>query len=335
MDHMHGYWLKMDAEDTLYVTGRPVNSQTPYYLNENWNLISYLPDECDSTRNALFPVMDSLAVALGFDNGGLTFKPELPDFINTLNIMRPTFGYWVKMTGNDTLIYPETQVAEQGLMLAKAANSEQSSKYNVISTNEWISLFGIDVELDKKLLPKGTIVKVVDPDDIVCGEYMITEDGMFGLMPIYRDDPTTKEKDEGALPGDKLTVYFDEFEVPFKIEWRQNGVVFNMNELVNAYGAELRTLPKTYALSRNYPNPFNPITTIKYQLPKVSDVKLVIYNILGQEVMILVSENQPAGYYQVIWNGKNNYGSLVSSGVYIYHVTAGKFTKTRKMLMVK
>ncbi|MBI4550950.1 MAG: fibronectin type III domain-containing protein [Candidatus Latescibacteria bacterium] len=93
--------------------------------------------------------------------------------------------------------------------------------------------------------------------------------------------------------------------------------------------------PRTFALGQSYPNPFNAQTTIKYELPKTTPVKLVIYNILGQQVRTLVDAVQPAGYYTVQWNGRNASGRTVASGVYTYRMEAGTFVQTRKMLLVK
>jgi hypothetical protein len=90
------------------------------------------------------------------------------------------------------------------------------------------------------------------------------------------------------------------------------------------------TLPKEFALAQNYPNPFNPVTTIRYQLPVASQVKLHIYNLLGQEVRTLVDEMEEAGYKRVEFNA----GSL-PSGVYFYKMTAGAFTDIRKMILIK
>ena len=93
--------------------------------------------------------------------------------------------------------------------------------------------------------------------------------------------------------------------------------------------------PAVFDLKQNYPNPFNPVTSIKYQIPKSAHVKLVIYNILGLKVRTLVDKGQLPGFYQVEWNGRNESGNQVSSGVYIYSITAGRFTKCRKMIFVK
>ncbi|MFQ5821980.1 MAG: right-handed parallel beta-helix repeat-containing protein [Candidatus Heimdallarchaeota archaeon] len=94
-------------------------------------------------------------------------------------------------------------------------------------------------------------------------------------------------------------------------------------------------IPKTYRLSQNYPNPFNPETRIEYDLPKKSEVKLTIYNMLGQKVVTLVNKEQVAGSHSVHWDGTNDKGVKVSSGLYLYRIEAGDFIRTKKMLLLK
>ena len=93
-------------------------------------------------------------------------------------------------------------------------------------------------------------------------------------------------------------------------------------------------IPSHFVLQPNYPNPFNPTTTIRFGLPERSPVKLVIYNIAGQRVATLVDRAMSAGYHQVQWNGKNRNGQQAASGVYIYRLTAGKQQFVKKMLLV-
>jgi hypothetical protein len=88
--------------------------------------------------------------------------------------------------------------------------------------------------------------------------------------------------------------------------------------------------PSQYSLSSNFPNPFNPETEIEYALPEVSWVTLKVYNILGQVVEVLVDSEQRAGYHEIQWNGEG-----VSSGVYFYRLTAGEFTDTKRMVLMK
>lgn len=96
-----------------------------------------------------------------------------------------------------------------------------------------------------------------------------------------------------------------------------------------------RNIPLKYELYQNYPNPFNPSTTIKYDLKNDGKVSLVIYDIIGREVIKLVDWNEEAGYKSVTWDGRNKMGNQISSGVYFYTLRTGDFVKTVKMVFVK
>lgn len=94
-------------------------------------------------------------------------------------------------------------------------------------------------------------------------------------------------------------------------------------------------LPYDYELFQNYPNPFNPSTSVMFTVPKNGLVTIKVYDMLGQEVTTLVNEVVDRGVYNVIWDGKNEQGSYVSSGNYIYRMVAGDFIKSRKMMLIK
>ena len=94
-------------------------------------------------------------------------------------------------------------------------------------------------------------------------------------------------------------------------------------------------IPKHFVLNENYPNPFNPITTIQYEIPNDGNVRLVIYNILGQEVITLVNYDQWAGKYSVRWDGINQYGNQVASGPYFYFLKTNNNQSVKKMLLLK
>ncbi|MEL6820502.1 MAG: FlgD immunoglobulin-like domain containing protein, partial [Calditrichota bacterium] len=93
--------------------------------------------------------------------------------------------------------------------------------------------------------------------------------------------------------------------------------------------------PQAFALNANYPNPFNPTTTISYDVREASDVRVSVFNMLGQEVRTLVSGKQAAGTHEVVWDATNNLGEAVSSGIYLYQLQAGDFVQTRKMILLK
>ena len=98
----------------------------------------------------------------------------------------------------------------------------------------------------------------------------------------------------------------------------------------------LQTRPEAFALANNYPNPFNPATTIQYALPQAADVELTVYNVVGQVVRTLVAQHQSAGRYTVAWDATDDGGHSLSSGMYFYHLQAGdEFREVRKMLLLK
>ena len=94
-------------------------------------------------------------------------------------------------------------------------------------------------------------------------------------------------------------------------------------------------LPLVTALSGNYPNPFNPTTVIGFDLKEAGVVSLEIFNIRGQKVFVLVNEYMPAGRYKVAWNGVDESGREVSSGVYFYRMRANEFLQTKRMILLK
>jgi flagellar hook assembly protein FlgD len=94
-------------------------------------------------------------------------------------------------------------------------------------------------------------------------------------------------------------------------------------------------VPARYELLQNFPNPFNPVTKIFFALPQKSRVGLVIYDAAGRRVRVLVNGEMESGLHSVIWNGQNERGRRVASGVYFYRLLAGDFEQTKKMLLLK
>ena len=89
-------------------------------------------------------------------------------------------------------------------------------------------------------------------------------------------------------------------------------------------------LPADFSLSQNYPNPFNPATKISYSIPELSDVEMIVYDTIGNLVEVLVSSKQSAGTYQVTFDA-----SHLTSGVYFYQLTAGRYKSVKKLILIK
>lgn len=104
---------------------------------------------------------------------------------------------------------------------------------------------------------------------------------------------------------------------------------------IGPYPVHLKTQPEDFCLNQNYPNPFNPQTEISYSLPKESRVRLTIYNLLGQRVRVLVDKFETPGFKRVHWDGRDEEGKEVASGIYFYRLQAGEYNKVRKMVVIK
>ena len=111
------------------------------------------------------------------------------------------------------------------------------------------------------------------------------------------------------------------------------GVTFAVDCSAVSINAEI--IPLKFQLYNAYPNPFNPIATLRYDLPENSLVNITIYDMLGREVKTLVNQTQDAGYKSVIWDATNDYGKPVSAGMYLYQIQAGEYISTKKMVLLK
>ncbi len=104
---------------------------------------------------------------------------------------------------------------------------------------------------------------------------------------------------------------------------------------INSLSLDNELTPISFTLHQNHPNPFNPVTTIQYELPENAFVNIRIYDLKGRLVNTLVSKEQTAGYKEIKWDGVDSKGRQVSAGMYIYTIQAGEFRQTKKMVLLK
>ena len=193
--------------------------------------------------------------------------------------------------------------------------------------------------INSQPVAQGDILSVYDSDHVKCGECIINYAGQFGIVHVYGDDPASETIDEGAQIGDELMFCVNGIEVTLneKIQWLGKRSVRCVNLLqattVQADGGT--ATPREFSLSQNYPNPFNPTTTVDYQLPHDCEVRICIYDMQGALVKSLVNDRRNGGAYSAVWNGKNEAGRHVPTGVYLLKMTADDFQSIRKMLLIK
>jgi hypothetical protein len=237
-----------------------------------------------------------------------------------------TYRAKITITSNDPL-NPETEVpvklqVQSGNPLPGIAVSPDSMVFDTVFVNQ-------NSSLDMYVFNTGTAALSVS-NIISTNNYYTVNTSSFAVQP---GDSAT------------VTVTFAPLGIGLHTGWLR--VVSNdpnvdtldvhlegVGEVEVGIGEE-QALPKEFAVSPNYPNPFNPSTTINYQLPRAAEVQLVIYNILGQVVRNLVNTRLEAGYYQAVWDGRNDTGLAVGSGIYIYKFRAGEYQNVRKMILMK
>lgn len=159
---------------------------------------------------------------------------------------------------------------------------------------------------------------------------------------VYRGTEPGFVQNESTLVGNSLTTNFTDESAAGTVYYRVTGVDVHGNEgdasaevMVQLAVSGVDALPTTFRHGGNYPNPFNPMTRIAFDLPKTAQVRVSVFNAAGQLVTTLISESLNAGHHEVRWNGQDSTGHSVSSGVYFSRVDAGEFTATRSMMLVR
>jgi hypothetical protein len=331
VDHLHGYWFRMDSPAELCVVGIQVDEQTPIMLESNWNLVSYLPPTDLETETALGSIWSEFIVALGFMGGGLVYDINHPDMA-TLEFLSRGYGYWVKVTDATTLIYPNVNFGSSYYSYGGAMTVIDTPK-DVTPTPLWIDVYAEEIRLDDRPLPAGAKVSFVDEQGQLCGVGTIQSNSMLPFTPIYFDDPASRA-DEGATMGERLKILVDGLETEESLICRERGDRIALGGL-HSRTSTAEQIPLRFELAQNYPNPFNPTTVISFSLPQATTARLEVYNILGERVATLIDEYLPAGDYRISWDGSLTDGEVAPSGIYFYRLSSDDHSITKKMLLVK
>jgi hypothetical protein len=206
----------------------------------------------------------------------------------------------------------------------------------VLSTTKPLAGIQISLEYDDDVMTPGEPVTTERTAGMSVA-HNVTDNKILILM--YDVSGKTIPSGDGSVLTLPFTVSpnaVGQYEIVFQ-------EVILADERANAVPAEVKSTPVTiekalpteYDLIQNYPNPFNPETVIEFQLPEESYVHLTIFNVLGQEIHRLVDERKSGGFYKVIWDGRNEVGEDVSSGVYFFRLQAGDFVSVKKMMLLK
>lgn len=293
---------------------------------------------CIGIADTAYAIIDGNYIArnIGGTGGTIYFWKSNRQSIIRNNIIAKNSGYGIGLANGSGLkssaqIINNTIVGNGSGIAAYTNSSSQAFVMNNIVKNTGVEFTG-NVYASYNLVEGG----YTGTENINADPLFVANDSLYHLTltspcisaGIY------KSTVGGVLLTAKLTDYFgDARPRPFGMRSDLGAVEHDSGSVKDPTGVkEIFTdkIPTTFAMSQNFPNPFNPTTTIRYALPTDANVKLVVYDLLGREIATLANEEQPAGWKEVQWNATN-----VASGIYIYKLTADSFVETKKMLLLR
>ena len=323
-----GYWLRNGATESLPITGLPLES-FEVQLDEGWNLVGSA--FCD--------------VPIGNieDPGNIVIQPiyEFDGTYQTATQISTGKGYWIRASeaGNIIIacagpakIAPVAQLdlsGESRIAIADANGNGQSLYFNVAALSDKNA-----TEMRMPPLPPAGLFDARFSGDYLAisgAEAQIELQASAWPLAVRAENLPVVSGEQFVLREMLGTTVVAEHPVQEGMEI----VLTNPAVKRLAFGKITANLPTQFALEQNYPNPFNPTTEIRYALPQRSDVQLVIFNALGQQIRTLVSRTQDAGFHEIMWDGKDSNGQSVASGIYLYRIAAGNFSAVRKMILMK
>jgi hypothetical protein len=225
-------------------------------------------------------------------------------------------------------------LADWGEGTSNASSNEGSGAPATQSDATWIHRF---FNTDLWNTPGGDFSTTVSATQSVAGVGSYTwnsTEQMVADVQFWLDNPSENFGwiligNEG---GTRTTKRFDS---------RENSIGANLPVLTVTFTGPtdiddfVKTIPSGFSLAQNFPNPFNPETKIRFQIPKTSQVIVIIFNNLGQEIRQLVNKQYKAGQHEILWNGRDNSGRAVASNMYIYQIQAGEFVDMKKMMLIR
>ena len=328
------YVLEMDDQNPqLYMIGNPY--QNPRYAAE------------------VFAPIQSIIVVLQDDDG----KVWVPLYdINTIDDdndddptddgLRPGKGYMIYLSVPTNYQYPLE--ATLGAVGAPKAREAVASRDDVRMISEPQHFDFTETGLPYPIVVTGSRTRMIEGDEIAVfdGDLCVGAGVYSGEFPMAVVAWKTFSIGENTVPG-----FRQGQPISIRVWSSTDGKVYDVPATfendANTFGSgpigvmrigefdRPDAMPTEFGLDQNYPNPFNPETTIRYQLPEASHVKMIIYNAMGQKVRTLVNENRDAGWYSVEWDGRDDRGMRMGSGIYFIRMRAGQYVKIHKMTLIQ
>jgi photosystem II stability/assembly factor-like uncharacterized protein len=312
-----GYWLKFDGNQQVQIYGSRIGDTVP--LEIGWNMFGAYEEDIPISQITTTPPGIVATYFFGYNDGYY-----LADTLNSGQ------GYWVRVTQNGLLNLNNGGLIKDGEQEQYAEIDKSWGKIIITDNNgKSITLFATEkvTNLSFFELPpmpptgifdarysSGRIVEDISREKII----QISSDNYPITIRAEELNVTIRDMINGELLNEEL----------------KNGeelrITNNKITSIEVSGRITGGAPISYELYQNYPNPFNPTTTIKFAIPEESDVNLSIYNVLGELVATIVNGHMKSGYYEYEFEASN-----LSSGIYLYRISAGNYIVTKKMIVIK
>jgi uncharacterized protein (TIGR02145 family) len=340
-----GYWVRMGTEAIVNFEGGMID-ELEIPIRNGWNLISG-PSFVASVGSVVDPGKVLLTNTLYRFRGAY----------EQTTLIAPSSGYWIRASKAGTVTirsaFMERTIGEEALAFASIPPGFAGLAVQSESGHAQVLYIGGSLHDDVDVLeyslppvpPAGAFDVRFDGD-------MRLVQGVYGSVNLQRDGSAMLV---GFSPASDIDgphgavgppVFYESGDVLIVTEWMGSlklnrmelspgDELLRLNDATDRLEVELRQLqsddlPQEVTLSQNFPNPFNPSTTIRYALPEAAQVRLEVYTMAGQRVAVLASGEQRAGWHTVSFDG-----SSLASGVYIYRLQAGGFVQTRKLILIK
>jgi len=335
------YKIQLTAPSTLSFTGISVPVTTPIPVSSGWNWIGYLPVKNIPVNTALVSLIASEGDRIQSKIGFSQYSPS-GLWQGSLSVLGTNQGYVLKSATAGSLVYPDIQ----GIW------NRRDKTPGIIADGR---TFVADASIDWKVNPKSYENSMnVTASLVIDGRHSNSMNNIVGAFVNDECRGVATPISVGSEQVYFLTVYANITNevVTFRAYDADTDSILNIDEKITfaadavfgnpsaPYALHARSvildvetdpsIPKTYTLDQNYPNPFNPNTTIMFALPKSGDVQLMLYDMLGNEVVTLVKGYKDAGTYRVQLQGAH-----LRSGQYTYQLRSGGFVASRQMMLIK
>jgi hypothetical protein len=327
------YKMTMDQSGWYNWSGLKTDETSPIDLSAGWNWIGYLPQDDMAIDNALASI-GADGIYIKNQSTFAQYVAPLQSWLGQLGEMKTLDGYMLQMANASSLTYVAGDRSEVTPQMVE--DSRDTPAWEVVASNYEFT---------------GSITSIVsigdDVNDVlgvfVDGECRGTSIGLdytsqlghvFYTPTIYSNIAAGEVMTFQFYDASSDVVYDITGEITFEADMNLGGFTAP-HEFVVLLDISGEDVPSNFSLSQAYPNPFNPSTTIEYAVASSADVSIIVYDMMGREVTTLVSGNHSPNNYSVVWNGMDNNGEVVSSGVYLYKMTSSNFVQMNKVLFVK